>query len=376
MLKTKKLTVHYGSLLALHEISLEVKKGEIIALIGPNRAGKSTLLLTLSGILNTSEGRILFEEEDIANLDPHRIVSRGIGHVPQWRHIFPTLSVTDNLMMGAHIRRKAKEEIKGDLEQVYQLFPILQERKRQRSGTLSGGEQQMLAIGRALMGRPKLLMLDEPSSGLAPRFIEEIFAKLAEMNKKGLTLFIVEQEISLILSISHRGYLLRNGRLVKEGPCCQSHGNPEVKGLLSVLPSRKSCQIGGSCLARRSSSGASRRVLNHLGKVVEPFFLKGDSSPWNERNGGKPESEGFFILVPKGEVEKNRIRSIVVVPCEENLLHLLNGDPQIDPLIFFLLRDLERELIPLHPEPALPPWAFYRESSIIVCMTRFRSIHI
>jgi branched-chain amino acid transport system ATP-binding protein len=235
VLKTRKLTVYYGPLLALHEISVEVKKGEIIALIGPNRAGKSTLLLTLSGILNTSEGRILFEEEDIANLDPHRIVSRGIGHVPQGRHIFPTLSVTDNLMMGAHIRRKAKEEIKGDLEQVYQLFPILQERKRQRSGTLSGGEQQMLAIGRALMGRPKLLMLDEPSSGLAPRFIEEIFAKLAEMNKKGLPLFIVEQEISLILSISHRGYLLRNGRLVKEGPGSFLKETQEVKGLMNGL---------------------------------------------------------------------------------------------------------------------------------------------
>ena len=235
MLKTKKLTVHYGPLLALHEISLEVKKGEIIALIGPNRAGKTTLLLTLSGVLKTSEGRILFEEEDIANLEPHRIVSRGIGHVPQGRHIFPTLSVTDNLMMGAHIRRKAKEEIKGDLEQVYQLFPILQERKRQRSGTLSGGEQQMLAIGRALMGRPKLLVLDEPSSGLAPRFIEEIFSKLAEMNKKGLTLFIVEQEINLILSISHRGYLLRNGRLVKEGPGSFLKETPEVKALVNGL---------------------------------------------------------------------------------------------------------------------------------------------
>jgi branched-chain amino acid transport system ATP-binding protein len=218
MLKIKKLTVHYGPLPALQEISLEVKKGEIVALIGPNRAGKTTLLITLSGILKTTEGRISFEGEDIANLDPHQIVSRGIGHVPQGRHIFPTLSVKDNLIVGAYIKRKAKEEIKEELERTYQLFPVLEERGRQRAGTLSGGEQQMLAIGRALMGRPKLLMLDEPSSGLAPRFIDEIFAKFREMNRRGLTLFIVEQEIYLSLSISHRGYLLKNGRLIKEGP--------------------------------------------------------------------------------------------------------------------------------------------------------------
>jgi branched-chain amino acid transport system ATP-binding protein len=231
MLKIKKLTVHYGPLPALQEISLEVKKGEIVALIGPNRAGKTTLLITLSGILKTTEGRISFEGEDIANLDPHQIVSRGIGHVPQGRHIFPTLSVKDNLIVGAYIKRKAKEEIKEELERTYQLFPVLEERGRQRAGTLSGGEQQMLAIGRALMGRPKLLMLDEPSSGLAPRFIDEIFAKFREMNRRGLTLFIVEQEIYLSLSISHRGYLLKNGRLIKEGPASVLIESQDVKAL-------------------------------------------------------------------------------------------------------------------------------------------------
>src|SRR4030042_25518 len=228
MLRTRKLTVHYGPLLALHEISLEIKKGEMVALIGPNRAGKTTLLLTLSGILKTSEGRIIFEEEDIANLEPHQIVSKGIGHVPQGRHVFPTLSVFDNLMMGAYIRRKAKEEMKEDLSRVYHLFPILKERGQQRSGTLSGGEQQMLAIGRALMGRPKLLMLDEPSSGLAPSFTDEIFAKLNEMNRKGLTLFIVEQEIILTLSVCHRALLLRNGRLIKEGSASLLMKDPDV----------------------------------------------------------------------------------------------------------------------------------------------------
>jgi len=217
MLKIKKLTVQYGPLPALHEISLEVKQGEIVSLLGPNGAGKTTLLLTLSGILKTTEGRILFEGEDITNLNPYKIVSKGIGHVPQGRHIFPTLSVMDNLMMGAYLHRNEKKEIKKDLEWIDQLLPILKERIHQRAGTLSGGEQQMLSIGRAMMGRPKLLLLDEPSLGLAPRLMEEVFDTFREMNQKGLTLFIVEQEIHLSLSISKRGYLLRNGRMIKEG---------------------------------------------------------------------------------------------------------------------------------------------------------------
>jgi len=231
MLRIRKMTVRYGPLIALNEISLQVNRGEMISLIGPNRAGKTTLLLTISGILETSEGRIFFQEEDITNLDPHKIVSRGIGHVPQGRHIFPTLSVYDNLMIGAYLKRKAKEEIDEDLGWIDHLFPILKERRNQRAGTLSGGEQQMLAIGRALMGRPKLLMLDEPSSGLAPRFTDELFATFKEMNQKGLTLFIVEQEILLSLSISHRGYLLRHGRLVKEGPASALIESEDVKAL-------------------------------------------------------------------------------------------------------------------------------------------------
>jgi len=217
MLKIKKLTVQYGPLPAINEISLEIKHGEIVSLLGPNGAGKTTLLLTLSGILKTTEGRIIFEGEDITNLSPHQIVSRGIGHVPQGRHIFPTLSVIDNLMMGAYLHRNEKKEIKKELEWIYQLLPILKERIHQRAGTLSGGEQQMLSIGRAMMGHPKLLMLDEPSLGLAPRLMDEVFATFREMNQRGLTLFIVEQEVLLSLSISERGYLLRNGRMIKEG---------------------------------------------------------------------------------------------------------------------------------------------------------------
>ena len=231
MLKIKKLTFQYGPLPALDEISLEVKQGEVVSLLGPNGAGKTTLLLTLSGILKTTEGRIVFEGEDITNLNPHQVVSKGIGHVPQGRHIFPTLSVMDNLMMGAYLHRGKKTEIKKDLEWIYQLLPILKERTYQRAGTLSGGEQQMLSIGRALMGRPKLLLLDEPSLGLAPRLMDEVFAAFKEMNQKRLTLFIVEQEIHLSLSISQRGYLLRNGRLIKEGSATTLMESPDVKAL-------------------------------------------------------------------------------------------------------------------------------------------------
>jgi len=229
MLKIKKLTVQYGPLPALNEISLEVNRGEVVSLLGPNGAGKTTLLLTLSGILKTTEGRILFEEEDITNLSPHRIVSKGIGHVPQGRHIFPTLSVIDNLMMGTYPHRSEKKEIKKDLERVDQLLPVLRQRAHQRAGTLSGGEQQMLSIGRAMMGRPKLLLLDEPSLGLAPRLMDEVFATFKEMNRKGLTLFIVEQEIQLSLAVSDRGYLLRNGRVIKEGAASTLLESREVK---------------------------------------------------------------------------------------------------------------------------------------------------
>jgi len=236
MLKIKKLTVQYGPLPALYEISLEVKQGEVVSLLGPNGAGKTTFLLTLSGILKTTEGRIFFEGEDITNLNPHQVVSKGIGHVPQGRHIFPTLSVIDNLMMGAYLHRNEKKEIKKDLEWIYQLLPVLKERTHQRAGTLSGGEQQMLSIGRAMMGRPKLLLLDEPSLGLAPRLMDEVFATFREMNQEGLTLFIVEQEILLSLSISKRGYLLRNGRVIKEGSASTLMESRELMASLGSYP--------------------------------------------------------------------------------------------------------------------------------------------
>ncbi len=240
MLSIRKLDVHYGPLAALQEISLEIKAGEIISLLGPNGAGKTTLLLTVSGILKTTEGRIIFEAQDVTNLDPYKIVWLGIGHVPQGRHTFPTLSVMDNLLMGAFLHRGERKKIKQDLEWIYNLFPILKARSAQRAGTLSGGEQQMLTIGRAIMGRPKLLMLDEPSAGLASHLKSEIFSTFKEMNQKGLTLFIFEQEIDLSLSISHRGYLLRNGRLIKEATASSLLDSKEVRilclGKDMVLP--------------------------------------------------------------------------------------------------------------------------------------------
>jgi len=233
MLRVRKLTVHYGPLPALKEVSLEIQRMEAVSLIGPNRAGKTTLLLTLSGILETTEGRVYFEEKDITNLKPSQIVKRGLLHVPQGRHIFPTLSVLDNLMMGASLQRDSKAKAHESLDWVYHLFPRLKERSEQRAGTLSGGEQQMLAIGRALMGRPKLLMLDEPSLGLAPLFSEIIFESFKAMNRQGLTLFIVEQEIALALRCSHRGYLLKNGRIIREDSSSNLLGSQEVKELLS-----------------------------------------------------------------------------------------------------------------------------------------------
>ena len=230
MLRIRKLTVRYGPLAALKEISLEVKRGEVVALIGPNRAGKTTLLRTISGIVETTEGRILFEEEDITNLSPHKIVSRGVGHVPQGRHIFPTLSVFDNLMMGAYPKRKATEEIGGDLGWVYELFPILKERKDQRAGTLSGGEQQMLAIGMALIVRPTLLLLDEPLLGLSPVMQKALVDAISSLKKEsGITVVLSEQFARPVLPLIDRGYVVENGMLALHGTGAELMDNPEIK---------------------------------------------------------------------------------------------------------------------------------------------------
>ena len=211
-LKIENLHVHYGAIHALKGIDLEVNQGEIVTLIGSNGAGKTTTMYTTAGILKPSQGKIIFEDEDITKLDAPKVVGRGICLSPEGRQVFPELSVRENLNLGAFLRTpKERDEM---LEVVYDLFPRVKERASQAAGTLSGGEQQMLAVGRALMGKPKLLMLDEPSLGLAPIIIQEIFDMIVRINKLGTTILLVEQNAQMALSISNRGYVLETGKIV------------------------------------------------------------------------------------------------------------------------------------------------------------------
>jgi branched-chain amino acid transport system ATP-binding protein len=216
MLEIQELEVAYGSIIALHRISLSVPVGKIVTLVGSNGAGKSTTLRAISGLIRVRFGKIVFEGENITNLAPHRIVGKGITQVPEGRMIFSNLTVFENLQMGAY-RRRDRLEIKKDHDQMFDIFPILQEREKQVAGTLSGGEQQMLAIARALMSKPRFLMLDEPSLGIAPILVKTIFSKIAEINKQlGITILLVEQNANLALEISDYGYVLETGRIILE----------------------------------------------------------------------------------------------------------------------------------------------------------------
>ena len=216
MLEIQELEVAYGSIIALHRISLSVPAGKIVTLVGSNGAGKSTTLRAISGLIRVRFGKIAFEGEDITNLAPHRIVGKGITQVPEGRMIFSNLTVFENLQMGAY-RRRDRSEIKKDHDQMFDIFPILQEREKQVAGTLSGGEQQMLAIARALMSKPRFLMLDEPSLGIAPILVKTIFSKITEINKQlGITILLVEQNANLALEISDYGYVLETGRIILE----------------------------------------------------------------------------------------------------------------------------------------------------------------
>ena len=213
MLELEKVQTYYGNIQALKDVDLRVDKGEIICLIGANGAGKSTTLMSVSGIVPPRSGKITFEGEDITGAAPDKIVAMGISQVPEGRRIFPFLTVQENLDMGA-LLRKDPEEIRRDLDYVFELFPILKERKKQPGGTLSGGEQQMLAISRALMARPRLLLLDEPSLGLAPLFVQTIFGILKQINSENnTTIFLVEQNANMALKIAHRGYVMETGRI-------------------------------------------------------------------------------------------------------------------------------------------------------------------
>ncbi len=228
MLEISRLDVYYGVIRALHEVSLTVGKGEIVTLIGANGAGKSTTLRTVSGLLRPLSGSIEFEGNDITHASAHRRVEMGIVQVPEGRRVFPHMSVKENLDLGAYVR-KDRAGIREDFERVFTLFPILAERRKQAAGTLSGGQQQMLAIGRALMARPRVLLMDEPSLGLAPLLVKEIFQVIAEIRKQGVTVLLVEQNAHMSLSIADRGYVLETGRIVLEGPAKELLENEEVK---------------------------------------------------------------------------------------------------------------------------------------------------
>ncbi|MES9897403.1 MAG: ABC transporter ATP-binding protein [Sedimenticola sp.] len=214
LLRVERLSCHYGPIQALHEISLEVNEGELVAIVGANGAGKTTLLHTISSVQKASGGTIHFDGRNITRLPSHKVVASGICHVPEGRQVFPPLSVEDNLRLGGYSQRRDKGWLEEELEKIYTLFPILKEKYLQAAGTLSGGQQQMLAMGRALLGRPRLLLLDEPSMGLAPLLVKEIFRVVRELNEKGVTILLVEQNARAALGIANRGYVLETGRVV------------------------------------------------------------------------------------------------------------------------------------------------------------------
>ncbi|MGE8203314.1 ABC transporter ATP-binding protein [Heyndrickxia sp. NPDC080065] len=228
MLKVEDINVYYGNIQALKEVSLTINPGEIVTLIGANGAGKSTLLKTISGLLKPKQGEILFEQSSIAGKPAQTIVKKGISHVPEGRRVFANMTVEENLELGAFLR-KDKTGIRKDFEKTYQLFPRLFERRKQLSGTLSGGEQQMLAMGRALMARPRLLLLDEPSMGLAPLLVKTIFKIIEEINQSGTTILVVEQNANMALSIANRAYVIETGRVVLSGTPEELNQSDQVK---------------------------------------------------------------------------------------------------------------------------------------------------
>jgi branched-chain amino acid transport system ATP-binding protein len=229
LLEIEDLSVSYGRIEALHGISLKVEAGEVVTLIGANGAGKTTTMKAISGLLPAGRGKITFDGEDITNLRADRRVVKGISQAPEGRGIFPGMTVMENLQMGAYTRSKKGTERQADLDRVFGLFPRLAERRTQIAGTMSGGEQQMLTIGRALMSHPRVLLLDEPSMGLAPKLIQQIFSIIREINSQGTTVLVVEQNAQQALSVAHRAYILETGSVVKEGQGRELLGDPAVK---------------------------------------------------------------------------------------------------------------------------------------------------
>jgi len=231
VLKIDRLNASYGSIHVLKEVSIKVPTGKVVSIIGANGAGKSTLLKSISGLIKSSTGRILYKEKNIAGMPANRIVGLGISQVPEGRQIFAHLTVRDNINLGAYhyFKRSNRPEIKERMERVYEMFPILEKRSKQIAGTLSGGEQQMLAIGRALMGRPELLLLDEPSMGIAPLIVREIFNVIKQLNQAGTTVLLVEQNARAALKVAHHSYVLERGEIVLEGLAAELLDNPKVK---------------------------------------------------------------------------------------------------------------------------------------------------
>ena len=223
------LKVRYGAIEAVRDVSLYVDAGEIVTLIGGNGAGKTTTLKTISGVLRSVAGTITFEDERIDRLKPHEIVARGVCQAPEGRHIFPRMTVRDNLEMGAYGRRVRTTVLSEDFDRVFSLFPVLKERLKQAGGTLSGGEQQMLAIGRALMARPRLLLLDEPSMGLAPQLVDLIFSIIVEINRQGTSILLIEQNAQMALQTANRGYVIETGAIVLQDDAKKLLGNDQVR---------------------------------------------------------------------------------------------------------------------------------------------------
>jgi branched-chain amino acid transport system ATP-binding protein len=228
VLELREVEVAYGNIRAIKGISLTVAEGELVTLIGANGAGKSTTLKAISGLLRPKSGTLFYRGQPLERLSPHRIVALGISHCPEGRHLFGRLTVTENLRLGA-VQRHDRESVHGDIERIYKLFPILKERSAQLAGTLSGGEQQMLAIGRALMSRPQLLLLDEPSLGLAPILVSVIFDTIRQLKREGATILLVEQNARLALDIADRAYVMETGRVTLQGPAMELKHNPQVE---------------------------------------------------------------------------------------------------------------------------------------------------
>ena len=226
MLSVKDLNVSYGAIHAIHDVSLDVNDGEIVSLIGANGAGKTTILHTITGLKKAQSGSVTYNDNDLLKTEPSKIITLGMAHVPEGRHIFPGMTVEENLEMGAYIR---KDDLSSSMKEGYERFPRLKERRRQLAGTLSGGEQQMLAVGRALMSKPSILLMDEPSMGLSPLLVKEIFSIIKEVHKQGITVLLVEQNAKMALSISDRAYVLETGHISMSGAADELLNDEQVK---------------------------------------------------------------------------------------------------------------------------------------------------